>query len=111
MHELDLFLERLDLLPLGYGEGHYHQRRYGMTLKVSKDGRRVQLYARQLGGNDFISFNLFRLRSGEVKLNPCEMAGQKVVAFVVGYIPSHVRAKHRRLRPIRHNPRVAVPLR
>jgi hypothetical protein len=88
MNELDLFLERLDLLPLGYSEGHYHQRRYGMTLKVSEDGRRVQLYARELGGSDVISFNLFRLASGKAKLKPCEMAGQKVVAFVIGYIPS-----------------------
>jgi hypothetical protein len=84
MNRLDRFLERLDLLPLGYSEGHYRQRRYGMTLKVSKDARRVQLYARELGGSDFISFNLFRLSSGEARLKSCEMAEQKVVAFVTG---------------------------
>ncbi|PVE22772.1 hypothetical protein DC522_19190 [Microvirga sp. KLBC 81] len=87
MNELDRFLERLELLPLGYSAGHYHRRRYGTTLQVSEDGRRVQLYARELGGRDFISFNLFRLHSGETRLKPCEMADQKVVAFVNGYIP------------------------
>ncbi len=99
MNGLDRFLERLDLLPLGYSEGHYHQRRYGMTLKVSKDARRVQLYARELGGSDFISFNLFRLRSGEARLKPCEMAEQKVVAFVTGYIPESTSAPSQTTKP------------
>ena len=87
MKELDRFHEHLDLLPLGYSEGHFCQRRYGTTLKVSEDGRRLQLYARELGGTDYISFNLFRLRSGEARLKPCEMAEEKVVAFVSGYVP------------------------
>lgn len=102
MNRLERFSERLALLPVGYSEGHYQQRRYGTTLKVSEDGRRVQLYARELGGRDFISFNLFRLHSGETQLRPCEMADQKVVAFVDGYIPESTSAPSqlRRMSPL-----------
>jgi hypothetical protein len=99
MNGLDRFLERLDLLPLGYSKGHYHQRRNGMTLKVSKDARRVQLYARELGGSDFISFNLFRPRSGEARLKPCEMVEQTVVAFVTGCIPESTSAPSQTTKP------------
>jgi hypothetical protein len=87
MSPLGPFLDRLNLLPVGYSEGYYQQRRYGTTLKVSEDGRRVQLFARELGGSDFISFNLFRLGSGRTQLKPCEMKQEKVVSFVLEYRP------------------------
>ncbi len=87
MSEHNRFVERLNLLPVGYSAGQYQQRRYGTTLKISQDGRRVQLFARELGGKDYISFNLFRLGSGQTRLQPCEMTEQKVVSFVLGYRP------------------------
>lgn len=74
-------------IPSGYGEGVYEGRRYGVTVHRSRDEKRTNLFARALTGGDVISFNLYRLRSGEDVLRPCEMPAEKVVAFVLGYVP------------------------
>lgn len=81
------FENTLAELPVGYSEGHYAGRRYGVTLHRSRDGKRVSLYARQLAGHDVVSFNLYKLSSGISALKPCEMPSEKVVAFVEGYVP------------------------
>lgn len=74
-------------IPRGYGEGMYEGLRYGVTVRRSCDGKRSSLFARALAGGDVVSFNLYRLRSGEGSLRPCEMPAEKVVAFVLGYVP------------------------
>ena len=79
----------LAAIPLGYSEGSYAGQRYGATLQRSEDGRRISLFARQLGGTDIVSFNLYRLSSGKAALKPCEMSSEKVVAFVLGYVADH----------------------
>ena len=82
------FAARLDAMVPGYHEGHYDGRRFGVTLKVSADGRRRWLYAEELGGTDFVSANVFLLGGGRVLLKPCEMTEEKVVAFVLGFVPN-----------------------
>ena len=52
-------------IPSGYGEGVYEGPRYGVTVRKSRDGKRTNLFARALAGGDVVSFNLYRLRSGE----------------------------------------------
>lgn len=84
---MERFFERLSELPLGYCEGHYDNRRYGATFSGSADGRRRKLYAEELGGNDHISFNLYFLDAGRRLLKPCEMPAQKVIDFVLGFVP------------------------
>ena len=74
-------------LPEGYSEGIYDGRRFGVTVRRSKDGRRNSLFARELAGSDLISFNLYRVSSGKASLKPCEMSADKVVAFVLSYLP------------------------
>lgn len=81
------FENTLAEFPVGYSEGDYRGRRYGVTLHRSHDGKRVSFFARQLAGNDVVSFNLFKLNSGITALKPCEMPSDKVVAFVKGYVP------------------------
>ena len=76
------FIVRYDALPTGYSEGIYHGRRYGITKTVTETRKRGNLFAKELGGTDHISFNLYRLNSG-VRLKPCEMPEAKVVAFVM----------------------------
>ncbi|MFC3614668.1 hypothetical protein ACFORG_12920 [Lutimaribacter marinistellae] len=44
-------------------------------------GRAVKLVAWELGGGDYISLNLYHLRTGPV-LRPCEMSREKVIAFL-----------------------------
>jgi hypothetical protein len=74
-------------IPSGYGEGVYEGLRYGVTVRQSRDGKRISLFGRALPGGDVVSFNLYRLKSGEDSLRPCEMPAEKVVAFVLGYAP------------------------
>lgn len=81
------FVQKFAGLPHGYSEGRFAQRRYGVTLTVSADGRRVWLFAEELGGTERVSFNLYRLRSGDHRPKPCEMSEARVVDFVMGYAP------------------------
>ncbi len=85
---MEQFLERLKQLPSGYSEGRYNDRRYGVTLSVSQDGRTSKLFAEELGGKDRISFNLYLVAECRPLLKPCEMPAQKVIDFVLGYIPA-----------------------
>jgi hypothetical protein len=81
------FESALAAIPDGYGEGVYNGLRYGVIVRNSRDGRRTNLLARALAGGDLVSFNLYRPRSGVASLRPCEMPAEKVVAFVLGYVP------------------------
>jgi uncharacterized protein YbjT (DUF2867 family) len=75
-------------LAEGYVEGVYQGRRYGVTVRRSADGRRNSLFARELGGTDIVSFNLYRTGSDRTLLKPCEMSSEKVVAFVLEFNPN-----------------------
>lgn len=83
----DRFLKALEALPLGYSEGLYMERRYGVTINRSDDGRRWRLFGRELGGTDIVSLNLYRPASGKMALRPCEMSIEKVTAFVRNFRP------------------------
>lgn len=74
-----------DALPAGYSEGHFQGRRYGIRKQISKDGKRGNLVAEELGGKDYISLNFYRLKGGIAKLKPCEMPEAKVIEFVLGF--------------------------
>jgi hypothetical protein len=80
------WLERLASIPVGYSEGVYEGRRWGVTSAVSADGRRRWLYGEELGGPGRVSFNLYRTAAG-LALRPCEMSAEWVTAFVLGYVP------------------------
>lgn len=82
----DPFRRALDRIPEGYSEGVYDGRRYRLEKTVLAGGRSVKLVAWELGGPDYISLNLYCLASGD-RLNPCEMAEEKVRAFVTGLEP------------------------
>ena len=78
------FLEAFDHLPVGGYGGTYEGRRYRITKAQMSNGRSQKLEAEELGGTDYVSFNLYRLATGQVLLKPCEMPEDKVVAFVMG---------------------------
>ncbi len=82
-----LFIAALETFPDGYGEGFLDGRRWGATIKRSDDGKRLWLYAEELGGGDFVSCNAYLLKDGGWRLKPCEMPEEKVVRFVSGYKP------------------------
>ncbi|MGI9436696.1 MAG: hypothetical protein ACR2Q4_18020 [Geminicoccaceae bacterium] len=84
---MQTFFAKLSALPVGYSEGHYRGRRYGVTLSVSADGKRRKLFAEELGGIDRISFNLYMLAGEKIQLKPCEMPESEVIDFVLAYHP------------------------
>ncbi|MDZ4395638.1 hypothetical protein [Cypionkella sp.] len=81
----DAFGLALAQIPEGYSEGLYLGQRYRMEKTTYSQGRSMKFYARNLGGADFVSLNLYHLAAGDV-LKPCEMAEAKVRAFVLGVV-------------------------
>jgi hypothetical protein len=70
----------LDRLPEGWSVVRYDGRAYGVTKSHHAHGRKVTLYAEELGGVDVISANLY-LTSCE-QLRPCEMPAENVLTFL-----------------------------
>lgn len=83
MTEHDAFIEAFDALPAGGYGATYQGKRYRLIKSVLVSGRSQKLEAEELGGPDYISFNLYRLASGEALLKPCEMPADKVIDFVM----------------------------
>lgn len=72
----------LERIPEGYSEGHYLGRRYRLEKTLYAGGKGLKFFARELGGTDFVSLNLYQLASGDV-LKPCEMPEAKVREFLM----------------------------
>ncbi len=76
-----MLLQKIKLLPLGYSEVLYDDKKYGVTRTDFNNGKSIKLYAEELGGNDFISLNYYITNHNEL-LKPCEMSEQKVIRFI-----------------------------
>ncbi len=83
---LETFVSTFDQWPEGGYGGTYEGRRYRVTKTLMATGRSQKLEAEELGGNDYISFHLYRLADGSALLKPCEMPEDKVIAFVLGVV-------------------------
>ncbi|MCV9966835.1 hypothetical protein OIU34_33840 [Pararhizobium sp. BT-229] len=81
------FEQALAKLPDGHSKGRFGGRRWSATIQRSPDGRRIWLYAEELGGRDVVSFNLYKLVAAGPMLKPCEMSSAKVTDFVLGFQP------------------------
>lgn len=79
------FQEALTRLADRYQEGDFSRHRWGATFHRSKDGRRVWVFAEELGGREIVSFNLYRTAGAGTVLKPCEMSSEKVVEFVLHF--------------------------
>jgi hypothetical protein len=84
MTDHDSFVARFDQLPSGGYGGTFEGRRYRIVKSSLVSGRSEKLEAEELGGTDYISFNLYRLANGTTLLKPCEMPADKVIRFVMG---------------------------
>lgn len=80
------FEHKLSLFPSGYVEGTFDGRTWGVSTRRSADGRRLWLFAEELGATDIVSFNLYR-GTTRAFLKPCEMSSAKVVRFVLDFCP------------------------
>ena len=73
--------ERLATLPLGTFRATSRGKTWIVTRSKVANGRGEKLVAHALDGPDYISLNLYHLKSGDL-LKPCEMPESKVRAFV-----------------------------
>jgi hypothetical protein len=76
------FVAKFDSLPEGGYGGTAHGLRWRVTKATMAGGRSQKLEAEELGGTGYISFNLYRLATGQAILKPCEMPAETVTAFV-----------------------------
>lgn len=81
--DLEALLARV---PEGWSRVGYDGRTYGLSRTTRVGGREVTVYAEELGGDDVVSANVYRLGSGDV-LKACEMPDAKVLAFLRGWTP------------------------
>ena len=79
--------ELVERVPLGWTLVEYDGRPYGLRRVDHVGGRSVTIYAEELGGDDVVSANVYRVSSGDL-LNACEMPDTKVLAFLRGWTPS-----------------------
>lgn len=80
------FIAAFDSLPVGgYGATAFG-RRYRVTKSIYCTGRSQKLVAEELGGDDFVSMNVYRLATGEALLKPCEMPEDKARDFVLSVV-------------------------
>jgi len=77
--------DRIRAFPPGTCTGRAAGKRYVATRSQFSAGRAIKLVAEELGGQDYISLNLYDLTSGP-QLYPCEMPSAKVIAFVRAFI-------------------------
>ncbi|MFN7117031.1 MAG: peptide methionine sulfoxide reductase [Saprospiraceae bacterium] len=71
-------------IPSGYSEVYYNNRKYGLTRTDFNEGKSLKIFAEELGGTDFISFNYY-ITSQDEYLKPCEMPAQKVRDFLLNF--------------------------
>lgn len=76
--------EKIKTIPPGYSEVVYRGRKYSLTSTDFNGGKSLKVYAKELGGNEFISFNYY-LTSTNDHLKPCEMPAEKVIDFLMNF--------------------------
>ena len=82
------FESALAAIASGYDEGVYEGLRHGVTGRKSCDGKRTSRFA-CARGRRLVSFNLYRLKSGEDSLRPCEMPTIRSSRLFWGMPPIH----------------------
>lgn len=83
------FADALRAIPSGTTTGHAAGKRYTTTLTAFNEGRSLKLVAEALDQSDYISLNFYDLANGG-QLAPCEMPHEKVIAFVMAYLPEGI---------------------
>lgn len=77
-------LTQIQAIPIGYSEVLFQGKRYGLSRTDFNAGKSIKVFAEELGGTDFISFN-FYVTTQNQHLKPCEMPAAKVIEFLNGY--------------------------
>lgn len=77
------YVSIIQAIPKGYSEVFFEDKRYGLSRTDFNSGKSIKVYAEELGGNNFISFNYYST-STQNQLKPCEMPVEKVLQFLNG---------------------------
>lgn len=80
------FAAALRAIPQGTTTGRSGATRFTATRSDFNNGKSIKLVAEALDSSNYISLNFYDLQSGG-QLAPCEMAHDKVIAFVLEYRP------------------------
>jgi peptide-methionine (S)-S-oxide reductase len=80
-----MLIKRIKSIPLGYSKVLFENKKYAITRSDFNKGKSIKVYAEELAGNDFISFNFYITNKME-KLNPCEMPEAKVLNFICNFL-------------------------
>lgn len=89
-HDLDkwlykgIILSAILELPEGYTEVVYNNRKYGVTRTSFNNEKSFKVFAKELGGTDFISLNYY-ITNNSHQLKPCEMPEKKVIDFLTHF--------------------------
>lgn len=71
-------------IPEGWTLASYDDRPYGLSRTTRAGGRSISVLARELGGPDLVSANVYKTSKGH-QLRACEMPDQKVLDFLAGW--------------------------
>lgn len=82
MFQKQQFHQKLLHLEDGSYDVFYKEKRYLLSKQTQLNAKLIKLYAKELGGNNFISLNYYT-SIGEGLLKPCEMPKEKVIDFVL----------------------------
>ncbi|WP_417661978.1 peptide methionine sulfoxide reductase [Pseudomonas sp.] len=71
----------INKIPLGTSKAKAFGRTYSISRSDFNSGKSIKVYAEELGGTDFISFNYY-ITDNTALLKPCEMPQDKVMSFL-----------------------------
>jgi hypothetical protein len=81
--------ELVDRVPDGWTLVSYQDRQYGLSRTTRADGKSISVLARELGGTDLVSANIYTTSRGP-QLRACEMPEKKVLDFLTGWQPPRI---------------------
>ncbi|MGX5218026.1 hypothetical protein [Pseudomonas sp. S9] len=77
----DQRIQLINKIPLGASKAKAFGRTYSISRSDFNAGQSIKVYAEELGGTDFISFNYY-ITANTALLKPCEMPQEKVMSFL-----------------------------
>ena len=79
---MNTFDETIKKLDNGAYDVIFEKQRYLLSKQTLLEGKLIKLYAKELGGNNFISLNYYPNFKTPL-LKPCEMPKEKVKEFIL----------------------------
>jgi len=77
-------IQKLLRIPEGYSTGYFQNLQYKIIKTSCIGGRSQKIEALQMGGNDYISCNIY-FTTDKVHFKPCEMPLDKILDFILGF--------------------------